>query len=338
MQVAAIMMVRNEAAIIADSVGHLLLNVGVNRVYVVDNGSTDQTYALLSAMAARDRRLMIRSVPGPFHQPKILRWMTEKAVEDGADWLLPNDADEFLWPATALRALCTPARGDGIAGYSLNLRNFVQLDWIAHDRPGTLETMVFAATPTGRPYEGPALVGAGLPFVRARYLPKLLLRASPTIHLHRGSHSATGVAGQIVPAPVGELLHAPIRSRGDLASRVEHGQRVADLVDDPGTSWHLRRLIGMDADALQAEWRANSTSLRLPPSDGLKIDLRLRYIARGLRQHRIQVWGDMTGRVADVQNAFARWPTADVHPDHQICRPPLPRDAALGRQPDIIGP
>ena len=206
------MMVRNEAAIIADSVGHLLNNIGVDRLYVADNGSTDRTYALLRSMAGHDPRLTVRSIPGPFHQPTIMRWMTEKAVEDGADWLLPNDADEFFWPDGAtLREMCASAKG--VAGFLLDVCNFVQLDWIARDRPGSLETMLFSAKPHGAPHEGPARVLGGLPFVRACYMPKLLLRATPDIYLQRGAHTATGLAGPLVAAPAGQLLHAPMRAR-----------------------------------------------------------------------------------------------------------------------------
>jgi len=265
-QIAAIMMVRNEAAIIADSVGHLLNNIGVDRLYVADNGSTDRTYALLRSMAGHDPR----STPGPFHQPTIIRWMTEKAVEDGADCLLPNDADEFFWPdGAALRDLCAGTKGE--AGFFLEVCNFVQLDWIKRDWPGSLETMLFSAKPHGAPHEGPARVLGGLPVVRACYMPELLLRATPDIHLQRGAHTATGLTGPLVAAPAGQLLHAPIRARDDLASRIKHALRVMELADDPATSWHLKRLVGMDSTALNAEWCAKSTQLRWPPPEGFRL-------------------------------------------------------------------
>ena len=284
------MMVRNEAAIIADSVGHLLGTIGVDRLYVADNGSTDRTYAILRAIAATDARLMVRIVPGPYDQPRIMRWMIEKAVEDGADWLLPNDADEFFWPDGAtLRRLCADARAG--AGYLLQVHNFVQLDWVARDRPGSIETMLFRAVPDGASYEGPERVQGGLPFVRARFVPKLLVRATPDLHLGRGSHTATGLAGPIRNAPMGALLHAPIRARNDLLTRVEHGRRLIELVDDPASGWHLRRLVGMDADTLDAEWLANSTQLRWPPREGFRLDLRLRALAKKVRGYRALAMG-----------------------------------------------
>ena len=286
MKIAALMMVRNEAAIIADSLGHLLHAVGADSVHVADNGSTDGTLAILQRIAAADARVRLHRAPGAFLQPEVMGGLLREAVAEGADWLLPNDADEFLWmDGGTLRARCAAA--PGIGGFYLRVRNFVQFRSVVQDRPGSIETMAFSATPAGTQAEAEGLVSReGLPFVRMTYPPKLLLRASPSLVLHRGQHGADGLCCDVSETPVGEFLHAPIRSRDDLLTRVSHGERVQEVAPDPGTSWHLKRLVGMDPAMLDAEWRANSMPPGWPLRRGFRLDLRLCRLGRGLREFR----------------------------------------------------
>ena len=84
-------------------------------------------------------------------------------------------------------------------------------------------------------------------------------------------------------------------ARDDLASRIQHAIKVAELADDPATSSHLKRLISMDTAALDAQWYANLTQLR-------------RYLARGLRSYRSFVW-EKTGRPLAPAN--------DLRPRHR---------------------
>ena len=286
------MMVRNEAAIIADSVGHLLGPVGMNRVYVADNGSTDSTPSILRRIATADPRLQLRPPPGSFRQPEVMNALLQEAMADGAAWVMPNDADEFLWMGgAALRARCAAA-AVGVGGFHLRVRNFVQFRAVACDRAGSIETMMFAARPEGIQAQSRSLVlQHGLPLMRTSYPPKLLLRAAMTIALSRGQHHAEGLAGALAAEPLGELLHAPIRSRDDLQARVIHGRRVMELAPDPVTSWHVKRLIGMDRTALDAEWRANSIGSGWPFGAGFRPDLRLSWLGRRLRPFRARALG-----------------------------------------------
>src|SRR5206468_984246 len=103
------------------------------------------------------------------------------------------------------------------------------------------ESMIFTARPAGTPTEARALVEAGaIPFVRGRYGAKALLRASASLRLARGGLGAAGMAGPLAPLPGPELLHAPIRSRDDLDSRVAQRHRVLELDEGPNVSWHLK--------------------------------------------------------------------------------------------------
>lgn len=284
-QIAAIMVVRNEASIIADAVGHLLHGLRVDRLLVADNGSGDDTRAILRRIAAQDRRLGVTDAPGDFLQGEMMTAMLEEARAEGADWVLPSDADEFLWlRGTTLQELCARSAG---AGHLLEVRNFAQLRRIRQDRPGSIETMVFSAHPRGSAMEAEALVRAGtIPFLWSRYTPKILLRAQPGLAIHRGSHGADGLDGPLLPLPQAEILHAPIRARHDLEDRAEHGRRVQPIDPHPSICWHLKRLTGMDDAALEAEWRANSAGLDHLMRGTLRLDLRLARIGWRMRAFR----------------------------------------------------
>ncbi len=276
------MMVRDERQIIIDCIGHLLGTVGVDRVYVADNDSVDGTPEILQRLAAKTDRVVLSHAPGGFRQAAVLTDLAARAMADGAAWLLPSDADEFLWfaPGASLAQAC---RRPGIGGYNVTVRNFVQARGIVQDWLGSIITMCVSAVPFGSVSDGRAAVEAGrIPFVRINYPTKLLLRAKPGLQLHHGHHEASGVAGPLVPLERGMVLHAPIRSRQDLRCRIEHGRRVAQVMPDPSQNWHVKRIAAIGEAGLAEEWRSNSfvPMRRLP--EGMRWDLRLSRI--GVRQ------------------------------------------------------
>jgi glycosyltransferase involved in cell wall biosynthesis len=281
------MLVRNEATIVADSIGHLLNNLRIWRLYVADNGSTDATPRILQRIAALDKRVSILHAPGPYRPEAVMATLVSQAMDGGANWILPTDADEFLWiSASALRRRL--AAMPAIGAYRLPVCNFVQFGTVGKDRAGSVRTMLFRAVPEGTEHSAHLLVhNDGLPFLRSRYQAKIIVRASPALRIYHGHHHADGLAGPIFPTPLASVLHAPIRSRDDLHSRVLHGRRVLDLSDDPDTSWHLKRLVEMDDTALDREWRINSVCR--PIDRGFRFDLRLAWLGYRLSGFRKQV-------------------------------------------------
>ena len=278
--VAALLMVRNEQAILAGAIGHLLRCVGVRRIYVVDNGSTDGTPALLRRIAAGTGRLHVVDEPGEFRQDEVLTGLARQAAADGFGWVLPADADEFLWlrPGASLAALC---RDEAVGGYRVPVCNFMQARPVRRDGMGALLTMLVAAVPVGSAADARARVGSGeIPFVRSNYPTKLLLRTAPSLRLTFGHHDAAGTAGPLIDLAAGELLHAPIRSPGCLRRRMAAARRVEHVTPEPGQSWHLKRLLPMDDAELAQEWRANSFSPLHPVRAGqTRWDTRLSHIA-----------------------------------------------------------
>ncbi len=273
------MMVRNERHVIVTCLGHLL-TLGIERIYVVDNGSTDDTPDLLHRAATVTGRLVLTTDRGEFRQAEVLTALARRAASEGADWILPADADEFLWlrPGVSLARLCGRP---GIGGYRMPVCNFLQARPIRHDWPNSLATMCIAAVPFGTVADGADMVQAGeIPFVRINYPTKLLLRATPSMQVAFGHHDAHGLAGPLLPLAEGELLHAPIRSAGDLQGRVELGRRVEAVTPHPAQNWHAKRLVPMGCDELAREWRRNSFNPLRPIVPGAaRLDWRLSRIA-----------------------------------------------------------
>ncbi len=84
----------------ADVVGAVLRNtlaLGVERVLVLDNGSTDGTTRGARPARAAAARSTGRPTRGPFIQADVISGLVADAVAAGADWVLPVDADEFWW-------------------------------------------------------------------------------------------------------------------------------------------------------------------------------------------------------------------------------------------------
>ncbi len=94
-RVAAISMVKNEADIIVPVVGRLF-DQGVDRVTILDNGSTDGTRDLLSDLARRGPLEVIDDPDPVFAQDRKLTELAERAMRTSRPrWILPFDGDEW---------------------------------------------------------------------------------------------------------------------------------------------------------------------------------------------------------------------------------------------------
>jgi glycosyltransferase involved in cell wall biosynthesis len=99
MKLAAVMTVLNEADIIGATLTHLYTE-GVANVYIYDGMSTDGTRDVLAGFPCK-----VFDDEAPIHrQPFLTTQLAQMAYEDGADWVLPVDADEF-WVAPSGRTI-----------------------------------------------------------------------------------------------------------------------------------------------------------------------------------------------------------------------------------------
>jgi glycosyltransferase involved in cell wall biosynthesis len=70
--------------------------MGVEHFYVYDNGSTDDTYALVRPYV-EDGLVTLTEWPGEVQQLLAYVHAIGRAREDGVEWLAVIDADEYLW-------------------------------------------------------------------------------------------------------------------------------------------------------------------------------------------------------------------------------------------------
>jgi glycosyltransferase involved in cell wall biosynthesis len=252
-----ISVVRNEVNIVRLTLlNHLAL--GLDRILVLDNGSTDGTRQVLSRLAC-DPRVRWIGDQSPFLQARMTTELAREAFRQGADWFLPFDADEFWYCPEGLMNVLAQTRAGALA---CQVVTFVQRRDQRESAPDALLHMTRRAVPVGTPEQSGALADArDAGYVETRYPPKCITRATATLEIQAGNHVVTGLAGPLEPTNRIALLHAPLRDRGRLTAKVEYGRRTAlrGLPLAPAESWHLlRRWRLAQAGELAPEWAANS--------------------------------------------------------------------------------
>jgi quercetin dioxygenase-like cupin family protein len=289
-----LMVVRNARDLLAVSVRHHLAQ-GVERFLVYDHASTDDTRDVLRELADLGV-LEWSAVDGPFRSEEWLNELALEAYVQGADWVLPIDADEF-WTAGSGRTVAECVAATEAGALRAQMLTFVQQHDQLESTPKGLLRMVYRTDGLSREQlaenERRLKDGAPIPFWAAAYDPKCLSRAAPGLHIHRGSHYVSGVTGPIDPTVEIVCLHAPVRSRAALADRHQSWPPL-DPSRRPGHSWHLERLkrLGPDPEAIDREW-----SLVSAVDDHLvSSDVRLVHDTR-LRDA-VAPWIDETGPVA----------------------------------------
>ncbi len=94
MRVAALMIVRDEADVLAINLAHHRA-LGIDDFWIIDNGSTDATPEILRKAAAANASIRWQRDDGPFAQPEMTTALARDAHRAGADWIVAIDADEF---------------------------------------------------------------------------------------------------------------------------------------------------------------------------------------------------------------------------------------------------
>jgi Glycosyl transferase family 2 len=230
------------------------LQLGLEHILVLDNGSSDGTATVLRRMQ-RSHSLSVTRDEGPFRHDELATGLLHEAARRGADWVVPFDADEFLAPDEPLASRLGYVRNDGLL---VEVVNFVQERRRRRLSPRGLLTMTRRVREPVDAALAPALARAGrLAVVEAAWPRKLVLRASSEARLAIGNHGADGL-GELELADWCRFLHAPLRARAGLARSAEHGRRLNGL-RSPDEGW--QHFLMADAEAagrLDDEWRASS--------------------------------------------------------------------------------
>jgi hypothetical protein len=216
------LLVRDEEDIIADILRYHLAQ-GVDEVIVTDNLSIDSTPDILDEF---ERVTVIREDGDDYSQARWVTRMARLAYSRGADWVINGDADEFWWPEEGdLKETLGRVPGSASAVTAPRV-NFVPVR--STGRP--------AATMTVREVCSSDLLGDPLQ-------PKVAHRASPDVRIAQGNSAVTGIAGDVIEAPI-VIFHYPMRSLAQFDNKIKLGgaayARNIELPEHLGYTW--RRL------------------------------------------------------------------------------------------------
>ena len=242
MRLVGIATVKNESDIIESFVRHNL--AFVDRLHVVDNGSTDTTRAILAALTRELPNLTAEFDPYPGHlqERKVTAVARTVAAQQPFDFLFPIDADEFF--------RCTSRAALEGALAKLPLGTCGAMPWMTYvptagdraDEPDPLRRIEHRRAREPEPR-----------FFKLA-VPRSLV-AQPDFCLWPGNHAVC--AGGVVRVPHAaldgvDLAHYPVRSSAQLASKAILGE------------WSLRMKPGRRSDE-GAHWRAIAAEIERDP-------------------------------------------------------------------------
>lgn len=206
--IVGISVVKDEADMIGRVVRHMLEQV--DHVIVADNRSTDGTREILT-----DLGVEVVDDPEPGHyQAEKMNGLAERARGQGAEWVVPFDADE-LWYSRIGRL------GDTLAALprSILLAQAELYDHrpTKHDGDGDPASRMHWRCPQPTSFR------------------KVACRARPGIGITQGNHTAGYEGVQFAPAALDLLLirHYPYRSPEQFISKVRNGAAAYAATDLP---------------------------------------------------------------------------------------------------------
>ena len=216
MTVFGVSLVKDEADIIGPTIEHMLTQV--DRIIVADNLSTDGTRAVLETYP-----IQVIDDDEPAHlQGQKMTALALAAMAQGADWIVPFDADEWWYSPFAARV------ADILEGLA------PKWDVAAATLYNHVATRIDKADETD-------------PYRRIQWrereplaLPKVACRADPELRIGEGNHWAEYPGGTTCHRNELVVRHFPYRSAEQMVRKVRNGARAlaaANLPRDTGAHW-----------------------------------------------------------------------------------------------------
>jgi hypothetical protein len=260
-RVVAISCVKNEGDLVEAFIRHTA--AVADHLIVLDNGSTDGTRDILSALQRRGLPLDVVDDPsiGQWQWKRMTRLMHTAALDCGADWVLPLDADEFF----------VAAPGGGVFANG------------ADDVPAEALLHVFWRTYVPRAGDDLSeinpvrrirhrLVKEGHPWVKV-VIPGTLARL-PAATLAQGSHALVVDGSSCLSRQCERayLAHFPVRSPGQYAAKVaiHRLQYFAMTERDPSWGFHYAdpfELLKKDPECFATDFREAAARYALTPDE-----------------------------------------------------------------------
>jgi glycosyltransferase involved in cell wall biosynthesis len=214
MSVWGIARVKDEADVITATVERMAAQV--DQLLISDNASTDGTRDILTLLARKYPLQVIDDPEVGYYQAQKMSELAAYAAAEGADWVIPFDADEVWYSPFGRIADVLSCQPDAaIAGAEL------------YDHVPTAED----------PADGDPVARIGWRRRTAAPLAKVAARPRPPVRIHQGNHGAdhgTRVDGLLV------VRHFPYRSPEQMISKARNGAAAyaaTDLPEDIGKHW-----------------------------------------------------------------------------------------------------
>lgn len=208
--VTAISMVKDEADIIASTIEHLRHQV--DHIIVADNGSTDGTLEILQSFDIE----VVNDPEVAYYQSRKMTDLAHRAAEQGAEWVIPFDADE-IWLG----------------------RHGKIKDTLPEVNASIATAQVFDHVATAKDPEVDDPIGR-MRWHRAAANPmvKVACRPRANVTIHQGNHGAD--YGETIH-DVLEVRHFPYRSADQFVSKVRNGAAAYAATNLPhGDGQHWR--------------------------------------------------------------------------------------------------
>ncbi|HWA48223.1 MAG TPA: glycosyltransferase family 2 protein [Dongiaceae bacterium] len=261
MKSAAIAIVRNAVDLAPLTALHHWL-IGVDRLWVVDNGSTDGTYEALKWLADRLPGFRVDSDPGPFNQARMTNDLANALLREGFQTIIPFDADE-CWNLS-LRQVAAEFRRHDANVLSYPVVNYIQSRAVMQAEPGAWRHAIRRVERAINPqiHISQAVGNQRISFVERAFGRKVIIMPPPGAEVAyvKGNHSVTFEGQKLADLRSIACLHLPLRAASELEKRVvDYKDRHAPFRISQHTGWRLdywaERLA---TDKLMLEWAANS--------------------------------------------------------------------------------
>ena len=222
------------------------LELGVDRIFIAEYGSTDGTLDLLQPFV---RTGQVEIVPIPTHHfatydpsNTILTAIREEAA---ADWVSFQDPDEFLTGPDSLKEYFADERSRGVEATAIPRTNLTGIGlappathYLKHLTLKIVETDARASNPSAH---------LSSPWIFSRLPPKVAINAANTLTPIPGDHSVVGSPRLLRSDPCCQILHLPIRSyeafREKIECAIDYYAKNPEF--EPGIGWHWRRWIAL---------------------------------------------------------------------------------------------
>jgi hypothetical protein len=234
--VAAIGMVKDEVDIITSSIAKMAGEVDF--LIVSDNGSSDGTREALEQLTGDVPLTVVDDPEVAYYQAAKMTQLARVAARQGADWVVPFDADERWYSPFGRVADVLVDRAEAIVPATLYNHVPTVVD---RDEPDPFLRMGWRCREPGA-------------------LPKVACRTAVPVQVHQGNHHAsydttTAEAGVLV------IRHFPYRTPAQFESKVRNGAAAYAATDLPTHEGEHWRQFGRTLDnggpvALAAEYRA----------------------------------------------------------------------------------